>query len=185
VRAEQKREYVEFVRARSVTLRRVAYRLCGDWHAAEDLVQKAFVLLYRHWRQASLAASLDAYVRRMLVNVYLEDRRGWWARRVMTVADPRPPRSTGDAGSGAEGRLDLMAALARISPGQRAVLVLRHWEQLDVAETAEVLGCSTGNYFRIIREIKDIYVEKSLARKCARSRLWNRCAAGDRWPEVR
>jgi RNA polymerase sigma-70 factor (sigma-E family) len=141
VRAEQEREYVEFVRARAVTLRRLAYRLCGDWHAAEDLVQKAFVLLYRHWRRASAAASLDAYVRTMLVNVYLDDRRGWWARRVATVAVP-PDFATVTAES--DGRIDLMAALARISPGQRAVLVLRFWEQLNVAETAEALGCSTG-----------------------------------------
>lgn len=142
MRAEQEREYVEFVRARSITLRRVAYRLCGDWHAAQDLVQRAFVLLYRHWRQASTASSLDAYVRKMLLNVYLEDRRAWWSRRVTPSAEPRLEVGSDDLGT--EGRVDLMAALARISPGQRAVLVLRYWEGLDVAETAEALGCSPG-----------------------------------------
>ncbi|GAA1799623.1 SigE family RNA polymerase sigma factor [Luedemannella flava] len=141
MRTEQELEYIEYVRARSVTLRRLAYRLCGDWHTAEDVVQKAFVLLYRHWRRANQAASLDAYVRRMVVNAYLEDRRGWWARQVTTVAD-LPAQAQPD--QGADGRLDLLAALARISPGQRAVLVLRYWEQLDIAETAETLGCSAG-----------------------------------------
>jgi RNA polymerase sigma-70 factor (sigma-E family) len=120
----------------------MAFRLCGDWHGAEDLVQRAFVLLYRHWRQAYAASSLDAYVRRILVNVYLEDRRGWWSRRVTPSAEPRSDTSAADAG--AEGRVDLMAALARIAPGQRAVLVLRYWEGLDVAETAEALGCTPG-----------------------------------------
>lgn len=142
MRAEQEREYVGFVRARAVTLRRMAYRLCGDWHAAEDLVQRTFVLLYRYWRQANAASSLDAYVRKMLVNVYLEDRRAWWSRRVTPSAEPRAEGDSTDAG--AESRLDLMAALARISRGQRAVLVLRYWEGLDVAETAEALGCSPG-----------------------------------------
>lgn len=142
MRAEQEREYVEFVRARAITLRRVAYRLCGDWHGAEDLVQRAFVLLYRHWRRASAAASLDAYVRTMLLNVYLEDRRGWWSRRVTPFAEP--VSESGSVDPGAEGRVDLMVALSRLSPGQRAVLVLRYWEGLDVAETAEALAYSAG-----------------------------------------
>jgi RNA polymerase sigma-70 factor (sigma-E family) len=142
VRVESEREYVEYVRARAVTLRRVAHQLCGDWHGAEDLVQRAFVLLYRHWRQANAASSLDAYTRRILVNVYLEDRRRWWSRRVTPRAEPRSETTGADAG--ADGRVDLVAALARIAPGQRAVLVLRYWEGLDVAETAEVLGCSPG-----------------------------------------
>ena len=142
MRAGQEREYVEYVRARSVTLRRVAYRLCGDWHAAEDLVQRALVLLYRHWQKASAVSSLDAYVRRMLTNVYLEERRSWWSRQVLPSAEPGSTDGSLDAE--ADGRVDLMSALARISPGQRAVLVLRYWEGLDVAETAEAMGCSPG-----------------------------------------
>ncbi|HEX6871796.1 MAG TPA: SigE family RNA polymerase sigma factor [Micromonosporaceae bacterium] len=141
VRVESEREYVEYVRARAVTLRRIAYQLCGDWHGAEDLAQRAFVLLYRHWRQANAASSLDAYTRRILVNVYLEDRRSWWSRRVTPSAEPCSETADDD---GAEGRVDLIAALARIAPRQRAVLVLRYWEGLDVAETAEALGCSPG-----------------------------------------
>lgn len=147
MRAEQEREYVEYVRARAVSLRRTAYRLCGDWHRAEDLVQRAFVLLYRHWRHVSRATSIDAYVRKMLVNTYLDEQRGWWARRVTPNADPspRPPDRGPDEGAEhTDRRLDLMAALARISAGQRAVLVLRYWEQLSVAETAAALGCSDG-----------------------------------------
>jgi DNA-directed RNA polymerase specialized sigma24 family protein len=104
-------------------------------------LQNALVLLYQHWRQAVAASSLDAYVRKMVVNVFLEDQRRWWARRVVPVAEPTPrPDPTVDT----EGRLDQLAALARMAPGQRAVLVLRYWEGLDVPATAEALGCSTG-----------------------------------------
>jgi RNA polymerase sigma-70 factor (sigma-E family) len=142
MRAESEREYVEFVRARAVTLRRVAYRLCGDRHGAEDLAQRALVLLYRHWRQANATSSLDAYVCKILINVYLQDRRGWWSRRVTPSAEPWSGKAAADVR--VEDRIDLMAALARIAPGQRAVLVLRYWEGLDVAEAAEVLGRSPG-----------------------------------------
>jgi RNA polymerase sigma factor (sigma-70 family) len=88
------------------------------------------------------ASSLDAYVRQVLVNVYLEDQRGWWRRRVLPAAEPRPPGAAG--GDDTEVRLDLRAALARLTPRQRAVLVLRYWEGLDVASAAEAMGCSTG-----------------------------------------
>jgi RNA polymerase sigma-70 factor (sigma-E family) len=138
--ADQEREYVAYVSARLIGLRRTAYRLCGEWHRAEDLVQVALVLLYRHWRRASAAASLDAYVRRILVNAYLEDQRRWWSRRVEPRADPATPPTA----VAVDARLDLLAALAGLPPGQRAVLVLRYWEGLDVAETAEALGCRPG-----------------------------------------
>jgi RNA polymerase sigma-70 factor (sigma-E family) len=146
MRADQEREYVEYVQARVLTLRRTAYRLCGDWHRAEDLVQRTFLRLYRNWRQAAAADMIDAYVRKMLVNVYMDEQRGWWARRVAPVAEPQPDGPPpADAGlAGTDRRLDLMAALAAIAPGQRAVLVLRFWEQLSVAEAAAALGCSEG-----------------------------------------
>jgi RNA polymerase sigma-70 factor (sigma-E family) len=141
MRADHERDYVAYVGARLIGLRRTAYRLCGDWHGAQDLVQTALVLLYRHWRRASAAASLDAYVRRILVNAYLEDRRRWWSRRVEPRAEPAVPPTAEPA---VDSRLDLLAALAALPPGQRAVLVLRYWEGLDVAETAEALGCRPG-----------------------------------------
>jgi RNA polymerase sigma-70 factor (sigma-E family) len=143
MRAEQEREYVAYVGARLLSLRRTAFRLCGDWHRAEDLVQTALVLLYRHWKRASAAESLDAYVRRILINAYLEDQRRWWHRRVEPRPDPEPAVAARATGA-VDARLDLLAALAGLAPGQRAVLVLRYWEGLDVAETAAALGCSPG-----------------------------------------
>ena len=72
------REYVEYVQARMPWLRRLAYRLCGQWSAADDLVQECLVALYRHWRKASAADSVDGYVRVMLVHAYLAERERSW-----------------------------------------------------------------------------------------------------------
>jgi RNA polymerase sigma-70 factor (sigma-E family) len=157
MRADEEHAYVQYVSSRVLALRRTAYHLCGDWHEAHDLVQGALIKLYRHWGRVSAADSPDAYVRQVLLNVFLQQRGTWWARNVRLFAEPddRPARSTSTSTStspslspsperGAEHRVDLHAALARLAPGQRAVLVLRYWEGLDVAETARVLGCSTG-----------------------------------------
>jgi RNA polymerase sigma-70 factor (sigma-E family) len=140
MRAEAERDYIAYVQARMDWLRRLAHRLCGDWPSAEDLVQDCLVALYRHWKKAAAADTPDAYVRTILLRAYLgnRDRR----RSLRTTPDPPDPGSVED--SGTDGRLDLRAALARLSPGQRAVLVLRYWEDLDVAQTAQVLGCSPG-----------------------------------------
>nr|BFE64017.1 SigE family RNA polymerase sigma factor [Dactylosporangium thailandense] len=134
-------EFVEYVRARMPVLRRLAYRLCGQWAAADDLVQECLVALYRHWRKAAAAESVDAYVRAILVHAYLAERRRPWARRVQPAAEvPVPAMSA----PGIEDRVDVRAALGRLTRGQRAVLVLRYWEDLDVAQTAAALGCSPG-----------------------------------------
>ena len=140
------REFVEYVQARMDWLRRLAYRLCGQWSAADDLVQECLVALYRHWRKASAAESLDAYVRAMLVHRYLAERQRSWARRVRPVAEVigAPAAPMAGAEHRVELRVDLLAALEKLSRGQRAVLVLRYWEDLDVAQTAAALGCSPG-----------------------------------------
>src|SRR5689334_7339638 len=143
MRADDERAYVEFVQGRVLALRRTAYHLCGDWHLAEDLVQSALLLLYRHWPRVVAASAPDAYVRKIVVNAVLEERRRWWSRRVRPVAEP-PDRHGGSPAAGVEGRLDLRTALASLPARQRAVLVLRYWEGLDVAETAEALSCTTG-----------------------------------------
>ncbi|WP_155368193.1 SigE family RNA polymerase sigma factor [Catellatospora vulcania] len=141
MRADEEQAFTEYAQARVLDLRRTAYRLCGDWDEAHDLTQAALIRLYRHWARVSAADSPDAYVRRMLVNTFLDQRQTWWARRVRPF--PEPPDVPTPAEDVAD-RLDLMAALARLAPGQRAVIVLRYWEGMDVAETARTLGCSPG-----------------------------------------
>ena len=136
-------EFTTYVQARRPWLRRIAYLLCHDWHRADDLTQAAFLRLYLNWGQAQRADNLDAYVRRILVNVFLsEQKSSWWRRTSHHQVDvDEITRSLTDD---VDGALDLLAALARIPPRQRAALVLRYYCDLSVSETAALLDCSDG-----------------------------------------
>jgi RNA polymerase sigma-70 factor (sigma-E family) len=133
--------FAEYFAARSGAMRGTAYLLCGDWHRAEDLVQTAFTKLYTHWNRVARHESLDPYVRKVLIRTFIDDgRRGWWRRE-------RPqeiPVEHEAAQAPADDRLMLLQALAKVPTRQRAVLVLRYWEDMSVEETAAALGCSTG-----------------------------------------
>ncbi|GAA4434416.1 SigE family RNA polymerase sigma factor [Actinokineospora soli] len=134
-------EFAAYFAARADAMRGTAFLLCGDWHRAEDLVQTAFVRLYRVWHRVSGRDRLDGYTRQIVVRVFLdESRRGFFRRERVTDA---PPEGSGPA-AGPEDRLVLMAALARVPARQRTVLVLRFWEDLSVEETAAAMGCSVG-----------------------------------------
>ena len=142
MRGPDEKEFAELVAGRSHSLRRTAYLICGDWHQAEDLVQTALVKLYCAWGKVNRRDDLDAYLRRTLVNVCIDEkRRGWWRREWPTSAPPDVPDTSAVP---VDDRDLLVSGLRRIAPGQRAVLVLRYWEDLDVEETARILGCSTG-----------------------------------------
>jgi RNA polymerase sigma-70 factor (sigma-E family) len=133
--------FAEYFAARSGALRRTAYLLCGEWHWAEDIVQAAFTRLYVVWNRVAHHDSLDGYVRRMVVTTFLDEcRRGHRRRERITAAphDMPAPQEPADE------RLILLRALADVPPRQRAVLVLRYWEDLSVEQTAALLGCSTG-----------------------------------------
>ena len=136
-------EFTTYVQARRPWLRRIAYLLCHDWHRADDLTQAAFLRLYLNWGRAQRAENLDAYVRRILVNVFLnEQRSSWWQRTSHHQVDvDEITRSPTDE---VDGAIDLVVALARIPPRQRAALVLRYYCDLSVAETAALLDCSDG-----------------------------------------
>jgi RNA polymerase sigma-70 factor (sigma-E family) len=138
---EHESEYVEYVAARTPHLRRLAFLLCGDEHRADDHVQQTLVQLYVHWRRARAVEHLDGYVRKMLMRVYLDERRRPWSRvRLFDIPpDVAQPQSTV-----VEDRDVLRAALAKVPPRQRAVLVLRFLYDLPVEEVAEALDCSAG-----------------------------------------
>jgi RNA polymerase sigma-70 factor (sigma-E family) len=142
VRGELEQEYVEFAGARLPAMRKLAYLLCGDPHRAEDLVQQTFVKLYTGWRRARAVEHLDAYVRAMLVRAFLNERRRAWATRV-DLTGSVPERAAGNQPD-VEQRAVLRAALNRLPPRQRAVLVLRFLCDLPIADVAALLGCSPG-----------------------------------------
>ncbi|GAA2002571.1 SigE family RNA polymerase sigma factor [Catenulispora subtropica] len=142
MRGPDEKEFGELVAGRSHALRRTAYLMCGDWHQAEDLVQTTFIKLFCAWNKVDRADSLDAYLRKTLLHACIDEKRRGWFRREWPTADPPdvadvPPFPPAD-------RDLLVAGLRRLAPGQRAVLVLRFWEDLDVEETARALGCSAG-----------------------------------------
>ncbi|MEV0155330.1 SigE family RNA polymerase sigma factor [Micromonospora sp. NPDC050686] len=134
--------YREFVTARMDPLRRTAYLLCGDWHTADDLVSSALVKLLRHWRRVSAMDSPDAYLRQVLLRVWLDERRRPWRRE--TAWAEVPDRAVRPATDGTADRLAILALLAELPPRRRAVLVLRYFCDLSVEETARELGCSPG-----------------------------------------
>ncbi len=143
VRATDEQQYTEYVTARLPTLRRIAYLLCGDSHRADDIVQNAITRLYIHWTRAKAADNIDAYVRTIVVRTFLNEQRTGWLSRVRLVRETpdRPVREGPDV----ETTEVLHAALARVPPRQRAVLVLRFLYDLPVADVAKILGCSAGN----------------------------------------
>jgi RNA polymerase sigma-70 factor (sigma-E family) len=129
-------DFDEFVRATGARLLRTAVLLCGDPHLAEDLTQTTYAKVYANWRRVTRAENPVAYTRVMLVRTYLSHRR----RRSTTEVpvDALPERPGGEVDTTL--RLDLLSALALLAPADRAVLVLRYWEDLSVAQTADLLG---------------------------------------------
>ncbi len=134
-------EFTAYVTARRSHLRRTAYFLCGDWEAAEDLVQVALAKLYVAWPRVYRDGSPEAYARRILVRVHIDETRRPW-RRERTSAEL--PDVAAREGLPVEERAALLAALADLPTGQRRAVVLRHWLGLSVEEAAADLGCSIG-----------------------------------------
>jgi RNA polymerase sigma-70 factor (sigma-E family) len=138
----QARAFDAFVEASSDRLVRTAYLLCGDRGHAEDLVQTALLRTARRWRTAR--DQPEAYARRVVVNL-AKDRWRHLSRRPSEVAldglDPGPVRMPTDV---VADRDVLLCAARALPAGQRAVLVLRYFDDLSVEDTAAALGCSTG-----------------------------------------
>ena len=126
----------EFVAARSTALLRTAYLLTHDHALAEDLVQTALAKAWQSWRR--IEGAPEPYVRRILVTTYAT----WWRRRWNgeQPAAELPETPVADA----DGHPDLWTAMARLPRRQRAVIVLRYFDDLTEAETAQLLECSVG-----------------------------------------
>ncbi len=134
-------EFSAYVGERQRRLVRFAYLLTGDAHEAEDLVQSALARVYRRW--SAIEGTPDAYVRRAIVN----EHRSWWRRtwRHREVVSTPLVAVVEPAGEAAPGRDDeLWGVVSALPRQQRATIVLRYYEDLSEAQTAEVLGCSVG-----------------------------------------
>lgn len=135
-------EFARYFGERAHSLRSTAYLLCGDWHQAEDITQAALLKLYLAWPRLSRHDALDAYARKIVLRTFLsEHRRAWRKREKLTDDLPELPAEQ----TGSEQEMLVRHALAGVAPKQRAVLVLRFFDDLSVEETAAALGCSTGN----------------------------------------
>lgn len=135
--------FTAFVRANTPALTRTAYLLAGDVDAAEDLLQSAFAATYVHWGRLRHLDDAALYVRRQLTSTMTSWRRRRSSTEVLMAA-PAVDGATDDVAE-REQRDELVRALRRLSTRQRAVIVLRFYDDLTEAQVADVLGCSVGS----------------------------------------
>ena len=141
MRSGDEADFRAYVSGCSSALRRTAYLLCGDWHHAEDLVQSVFTSLYLNWHRVRDRENLDGYVRTTLVRRVIDESRRPWRRE--TASDRLPDTATPEDFL-FEDRVLVRAALRRTAGTAAGIFVLRFFDDLDVATTARLLGCSTG-----------------------------------------
>jgi RNA polymerase sigma-70 factor (sigma-E family) len=132
-------EFAASVLSSQRRLRRVAYLVCGDFHRAEDIVQTALAQVYARWDRIRREDGPEGYAHRAVVNAAIDERRRPWRREHATGFLPDRVAPADDGITPA-----VLAALATLPRRQRAVVVLRYVEDLDVEQTAALLGISTG-----------------------------------------
>ena len=170
-------EFDLFVRTRTPALLRSAYLLTGDQHLAEDLVQSALARTHRAWNRLHETGNAEAYTRKVMYHLQVS----WWRRRRVAesmpgdMPEPRGGDSALDHAQQTTLRLTLRAALARLSPKQRAVLVLRFFEDRTETEAADLLGVTVGTIKSqtskalaklrsVAPELAELYVTEGTAR---------------------
>ena len=130
------------VELRGPALQRTAFLLTGDWGAAEDLLQNALLTTWSRWGNLREPAAAEAYVRRTMARSSVRRwRRKWTGERPTDVLPDYPGR---DPYGAADDRAALAQALGTLPRQWRAVLVLRFYDDLTEAATAEALGCPIG-----------------------------------------
>ncbi|MFI5691195.1 SigE family RNA polymerase sigma factor [Kribbella sp. NPDC051586] len=138
-------DFDDFVRGSATRLLRTAVLLTGDRGVGEDLVQETYERIYVHWPRIRTGAP-EAYARKTLTNLAANRWRKRQRRPTeVTLIDGHDhDRPTPDGSEAYAVRRELLAALQELAPRQRAVIVLRYYDDLTEAQTAEVLGCSVG-----------------------------------------
>lgn len=141
---EHERDFPAYFAATWPRMYRTALAIAGDPAGAEDACQAAFAKVYAAWSRVCAAEHPDAYVRRMVVNEVLGTRRSAWWRRERPHADVGEPPPRPSFEDGVVDRSALWTAVADLPPRQRAVIVLRYYEDLSEEQIALALGCSRG-----------------------------------------
>lgn len=148
MREDDDTRFRAFAAEQAVPLRRCAYLFCGDWYLAEDLMQLTLIKIYRAWPRIQQHDLAGRYARKVLLRTWLDEKRRPWRRsevRVVDLPDVPDQGAQPEALAAQRSTRDLVhRALLMIAPRQRAVLVLRYFDELSVAETAEAMGCSEG-----------------------------------------
>ena len=141
-RASEVTAFSEFAEACAPSLYRTAYLMVGDHQLAQDLVQEALVKTYVAWPRLRDVSKAEAYARRTIVTTAISwrRRRSFHERPAQTIPEQAQPD-----GTDAIATHDVMwAELGALPPRQRAAIVLRYYEDLSEAETAQVMGCAVG-----------------------------------------
>jgi RNA polymerase sigma-70 factor (sigma-E family) len=135
--------FAQFVEARQRALQRTAWLLTGDWAVAEDLVQTALVRSWPRWEGIRRRDDPEVYVRRAMVNTWASwRRRRWWGERPSEVVPDT--QAAGDVATEVAVRIAVQGALRSLTVRQRAVLVLRVFDDLTEVQVAQVLDCAVG-----------------------------------------
>jgi RNA polymerase sigma-70 factor (sigma-E family) len=133
-------EFTDFVADHGGQLLRTACLVTGDAHLGEDLLQTALAKAYGSWAKVREADHQVAYVRRLMINAHLS-----WVRRLTNterVLETFPDVGSGDPQSAPADSDEMRQALLRLSPRVRTAIVLRYFDDLSEADTAELMGCS-------------------------------------------
>jgi RNA polymerase sigma-70 factor (sigma-E family) len=134
--------FEEFVRDTSRGLLRTAWLLCGEWPAAEDLVQSALAATWTHWAGVTRRDAPEVYARRVILTTYLRGQRRRWTGEL--ASDELPESTTRDDFADSDRREALLRALRTLPARQRAVITLRYFSDLTERDTAAAMGCSVG-----------------------------------------
>ena len=141
--ARDKTDFAEFVTARSTALHRAAYLMVGDVGLAQDLVQEALTKTYVAWPRLRDKSKAEAYTRKAITTTAISwfRRKSWSGERVVETL---PERGGADAADQVSERTALWSALLDLPVRQRAAIVLRYYEDLTEAQTADQMGCAVG-----------------------------------------
>jgi RNA polymerase sigma-70 factor (sigma-E family) len=135
--------FVRFVEMRECALQRTAWLLTGDWATAEDLVQTALIRSWPRWERIRRRDDPEIYVRRVMVNTWATwSRRRWRGERASEELPDSP--APGDVATEVAARMVVRSVLGSLTGRQRAVVVLRVFDDLSEAQVAQVLDCAVG-----------------------------------------